>query len=67
MSGYVDPTRIEHSWELKTKVWVCRNCKAEAHPTAKQLESNSFGKPSRKRRIDGLYCGERIVSTIHES
>jgi hypothetical protein len=70
-----DPTRIEHRWELvtrgdgksKSKRWVCRHCNATVTPTDAQLKSNSFGKPSRKRKIDGYYCGERIVSQIHES
>ncbi len=74
----IDPTRVEHRWELqaiddgkpsmgKIKVWVCRNCGARVKPLESQMKSNSFGKPSRKRKVDGFYCGELIVQQIHES
>ena len=51
----------------RRKTWVCKNCAAVIITTVAQERSNSFGKPSRKRKIDGLYCGERIIGGIIES
>lgn len=66
--------RVEHEWELKKTtgkavpfLWVCSRCHAEIPRTKEHVASGVCKKPNRKRKIEGLYCGERMILEIHES
>lgn len=70
----MDVTRIEHKWELVKncasntgRTWICSNCGAVVQPNSTQIKWNFLRKPNKKRKFDGMRCGELIVKAIHDS
>lgn len=74
--------RVEHDWQLiKTTVtisgpgkselpsikWVCGKCGSVVFPTAEQVKWNTYRRPNKKRKFEGMYCGELVINGIHES
>jgi len=67
--------RVEHDWILKRNPakygnsawWTCTKCGSRVDVTAKQIEWNTFRRPNKKRKFDGMFCGELVVKGIHES